>query len=513
MSHFYLSNMLKAAFSKACRGSDDNISKLKTIQESRRKFLKDTTLAGAGILLMPSFLNNNNFDKTKKIVIVGAGIAGLNAAWQLQKFGLNATVYEAGIRTGGRVYTIKNIFGENISTDIGGEFVDATHLDIIELAKEFKLDMYDLNKDTNINKTLYFNDSFYSEQALGEALEPFVKKILEDILSLPEIKNYTTAAAIEKFDQQSVAAYIKSLGIDGWLYKFLYAVFTSEFGMEASEQSALNFLIMFVAPLEAENKYQLFGHDHEVMKIKGGSQQLTNALTANLKNKVMVQHELVAINQKNKLTELVFLTGGKKVSVEADYVIMTLAFTRLRSIAFNLPIALQKRKCIDELGYGNSCKFIMGFNQKPWQQMGYQGYTFTDENFGTGWDSSQLQGSTHASFTVFGGGNYSMAINKKREQVLSREYVKALNKIYKGASAAYTGKHIKFCWQNSQVAKAGYSCYKVGQYSTIAGWEDAGVGNVFFAGEHTSREFQGYMNGAAETGKKAAQQIASKILI
>ncbi len=512
MSHIFLSDILKSAFRKALGDCDIDLKELKKRQESRRRFLQNTAKAGAGLLLLPSFLTTGSFYKDKNIVIVGAGMAGLNAAYQLQKLGISATIYEAANRTGGRMYTMKNVFGENITTDIGGEFVDTSHEDIISLAKEFNLDIYDLSKDTLTNKTFYFNNTSYSEIELAAALQPFVQQILADIISLPEIKNYTTAAVIEKYDRQSVAGYIKSLGIDGWLYHFLCTVFTSEFGIESTEQSALNFLIMFVAPLDAENKYQLFGKEHEVMKIKGGSQQLTNALTGNLKNTIKLQHQLTGIKAKNNQTVLSFLNNGKQVSVVADFVLLTLAFTKLKTISFDVQMPPEKRKCIDKLSYGNSSKFIMGFKEKPWRNMGKQGYTFTDEAFGTGWDSSQLQSNTSSSFTVFGGGNYSVAINNKKEQALSKDYTAALDKIYPGAVAAYTSKNLKFCWENSPISKAGYSCYKVGQYSTIAGWEAVNIGNIYFAGEHTSREFQGYMNGAAETGRSAAENIAAKIL-
>jgi len=513
MSHFFLSNILKSAVGKACVHCEAEMIHLKNVQESRRKFLKDAAIAAGGMLLLPSILNATNFNKDKKIVIIGAGMAGLNAAYQLQKLGLNAQVYEAAKRTGGRMYTLKNAFGAAITTDIGGEFVDTSHHDILALAKEFKLDFYDLSKETLTNKTIYFNNTFYSEKDLAEALQPFVKKILLDIISLPQIKNYTTAEAIKIFDNQSVATYIKSLGIEGWLYNFLYTVFTSEFGVEASEQSAINFLIMFVAAVNEENNYQLFGHDHETMKIKGGSQKLADALAANLKNTIHLEHELVGINSDGEETVLNFKNKGKEVVVNADYVVMTLAFTKLKTIEFNVPMAPQKRKCIDELGYGNSCKFIMGFKDKPWRKQGKQGYTFTDESFGTGWDSSQRQSNANGSFTVFGGGNNSGYINQNTEQRLSNTYLTSVNKIYEGARELYTGKNLKFCWQNSPISKAGYSCYKVGQYSTIGGWESAAIENIYFAGEHTSVEFQGYMNGAAETGRKAAAQIAAKVLI
>lgn len=512
MAHFFLSDILKSAFYSCLKDNEKALLNLKAKQESRRKFLRDTAIIGAGMLLQSSLLSANDLNKKKKIVIVGAGMAGLNAAYQLQKLGLNVTIYEAANRTGGRMYTLQHIFGENITTDIGGEFVDATHLDIIDLVKEFNLELYDLRMETLTKKTFYFKGQHYNEKELADALQPFAAKILKDILLLPEIKNFTTASSIEIYDHQSVAGYVTALGISGWLYNFLYIIFTSEFGLEAKEQSALNFLTMFVAPVNSENNYQLFGNEHEVFKIKGGSQHLTNTIALSLKNNIFLQHKLVAIDSKNNSAILSFINNGKKVIVPADYVVMTLPFTILRNISFGMDLQPEKRKCIDELGYGNSSKFIMGFKQKVWRSAGKQGYTFTDEAFGTGWDSAQMQSDKEGSFTVFGGGNYSVDINNKKEEILAKDFLIGINKIYPGAAFGYTGKNIKFCWANSSISKAGYSCYKVGQYSTIAGWEAVPVGNIFFAGEHTSTNFQGYMNGAAETGKRVAQQIAAKLL-
>ncbi len=511
MPHFFLSDILNYAFKSGLKEDEKESLIFKAKQQSRRKFLHDAALTGAGMLLIPALLNANYFKENKKIVIIGAGMAGLNAAYQLKKLGLTATVYEAADRTGGRMYTMNHIFGENITTDIGGEFVDSTHEEIISLTKEFNLDLYDLRKDTLTNKTFYFNGKHYSEKELAVAMQPFVNAILKDILSLPEIRNYTTAAAIEKFDKQSVTDYISALGIKGWLKNFICTIFTSEFGMEASKQSALNFLIMFVAPVNLDTNYELFGKEHEVFKIKGGSQHLTNKMTKNLKDTILLQHQLIDIRSRNNITNLTFMHKGEKIVVTADYVVMTLPFTILKNIPFAVEMDAQKRKCIDELGYGNSSKFIMGFTEKTWRNAGKQGYTFTDEAFGTGWDSSQMQSERESSFTVFAGGEISAGVNNKKQEVMADDFLAGMDKIYQGSSLAYTGKNIKFCWKGSPISKGGYSCYKVGQYSSIAGWENQQVGNILFAGEHTSSNFQGYMNGAAETGRQAAEQIAAKI--
>ncbi|WP_301922676.1 NAD(P)/FAD-dependent oxidoreductase [Ferruginibacter sp.] len=512
MPHLAITVFLKSAFRKAVADIETTIPVTKSTQNSRRRFLQDTGIIGAGMMMLPSFLQAVDFNSNKKIAIIGAGIAGLNAAYQLQKLGLQSTLYEAGKRTGGRMYTMKNYFGDNITTDIGGEFVDTNHEEIIELVKELQLDFYDLRTEQLINKSIYFDGKNYTEEMLGEVLKPFAAKIEKDIRSLPDTINYTTAPAFEKLDQQSIAGYLKQLGIDGWLYDFIYTVLTREYGMEASQQSAINFLIMFDAPKVTNTKYELFGSDHEVFKIKGGSQHLTDTLTKKVQKNIRLQHQLQSITQDKNGISLTFNNQGKKLILPADHVIMTLPFSVLRKIDLNIEMPAQKKRCIDELGYGNSCKFIMGFKDKPWRTAGKQGYTFTDEAFGCGWDSSQMQSEKEGSFTVFGGGDFGDEMLTQQQEKLSNNYVKALDNIYPGSSGNYTGKNIKFCWQKSPVAKAGYSCFTTGQWSTLAGWEAIPVGNIHFAGEHTSLAFQGYMNGAAISGKNAATQIAANIL-
>ena len=96
MSHIFFTNILKSAFSKALQHCEAEVASLKAKQESRRKFLSITAKTGAGLLLLPSFLSAADFDTDKKIIIIGAGMAGLNAAYQLQKLGIKSTIYQPG---------------------------------------------------------------------------------------------------------------------------------------------------------------------------------------------------------------------------------------------------------------------------------------------------------------------------------------------------------------------------------------------------------------------------------
>ncbi len=511
MAHSPLKYLLQNAFADAFKTHKQNCG-TPNFDESRRNFIKNAGLLAASGVLLPSFSTAfaDDFNTNKTIAIIGAGIAGLNAAYQLKKQGINATVYEAANRTGGRMFTINNTFGDGITTDLGGEFVDTNHQDILDLAKEFNLDFYDLRKDDLINGSFYFEGKHYSNKELKNALRPFVAPINKDVKSLPDIINYTTGHLFKHLDQQSVTTYLTNLGISGWLLNFLCLIITHEYGMEASEQSAINFLIMFTDP--NEEVYDLFGPEHEVLKIKGGSQALTNKLHHHLKNQVRLNYTLTKISQSNNNKyNLVFKNNTVTHNLTADYVILAIPFSILRSIDIDVLLPPEKLNCINQLGYGNSSKFIMGFNNKPWRIAKKTGQTYTNLSFGCAWDSSRMQSDTAGSLTVFGGGNMVKQLCDKPALELTNQYLNDLEQIYPNSKTAYNQKNIKFCWSQNVYSKDAYSSFKIGQWSTLAGWEIAPVGNLFFAGEHCSLDFQGYMNGAAETGRLAAESITQII--
>jgi monoamine oxidase len=505
-----LTNFLKSAFADSVSLDPELEAGYKKWNSGRRSFIKNLALTIGSAALFPSFIQNQ--DELPTIIIVGAGMAGLNAAYQLNKLGIKSTVYEASARAGGRMFTMHDYFGKGITTDIGGEFVDTTHNDILQLAKEFNLSFYDLREDKLSPKTFYFDGKHLDQSDLRKAIAPFAKQIASDILSLPPLIDHSTAGSFRHFDELSITEYLSSIGIQGWLFDFLNVVLTREYGLEASEQSAINFLIMFVPPLDTDADYQLFGPTHEVFKIKGGSQHLTEKLYESLKNQVFLNQKLSGIQQREKGGyDLMFTHQDQTTNVRADYVLITIPFTILREISFPISMPAEKRKCIDELGYGNSCKFVMGFSSKPWRKANQQGYTFTNEKFGAGWDSSQMQSTGEGSFTVFGGGQFGEYLKQTKELELAENCIGSLDVIYPGAEQVYTKKNIKFSWAANPHSKAGYSVFKKGQWSSLSGWEGVPVGNIFFAGEHVSKEFQGYMNGAAETARIAVEGILKKI--
>jgi monoamine oxidase len=133
---------------------------------------------------------------------------------------------------------------------------------------------------------------------------------------------------------------------------------------------------------------------------------------------------------------------------------------------------------------------------------------FSNDAIQTGWDNSQLQEGTAGGFTVYQGGVKGLELGTSSPDSQAPKFVAQLDKMWPGCAKEYNDVAKRMHWPDHPFTKGSYACYKVGQYTTVRGAEIKPVGNLFFAGEHCSSYFQGFMNGAAETGRMAAEAVA-----
>lgn len=472
----------------------------------RRRFLIDALKAGtlvgtAGSLWQVEALAGVG-RAAPVIAVVGAGLAGLNAAYRLKNAGLRSTVYEASDAPGGRINTARNLLAEGLTTEAGGEFIDSTHLDMLALVERFGLPRYDTLAPSE--KRLVRDDYFikgrrYSErQVIGE-FRNIARSIQRDNASLPE-DNYSDSQTARALDEQSIEEYLSKLGAQGWFADLLSVAFTSEFGLDIGQQSALNFITM-IGTDTSKGKFEIFGDSDERYKVKGGNDAIIRELARRLDGQVNTGYKLQAITENGKGYSLDF---GDKGAVKADYVIIAVPFSILRQVDIKVELPPRKKLAIGQLGYGTNSKLVMGFNQRPWRKQGFVGYLFNDA-VQNGWDNSQMQNGNRGvgGYTVFLGGEAGRNLSEEQRPA----YLSALDAAYKGSLEQFNNRSKVFNWPSNPYARGSYSCYKVGQWTTVSGAEGEPVGNLFFAGEHCSGDFQGYMNGAAETGRQAAQAI------
>lgn len=485
----------------------------------RRKFLRDagraTVFLGASGLIQACQKDNEitiesqapeataRVSSTKKVAIIGAGMAGLNAAHTLSKNGFtNFTIFESSNRVGGRMYSAKGIMGTNLVTELGGEFIDSIHDDMLQLAGEFNLTLLDTQAPSEtalIKDKFYFNGANRTMAQIVAALQPFVGQMQDDI---DAVNN--SNGAVAQFDQLCISAYLCQLGMSGWIKEFLEVAYETEYGLSCQVQSSLNLLWLISADLSG-GSLEVFGESDERYKISGGNQKITDALANLYQSKIQTSKSLEAISLQGGKYYLTF--SGSSTTQSFDLVLITMPFTRLRQVDLNLNLPSWKTNAINNLGYGTNAKLFLGFNTRYWRNLGYSGYYFTDNGAQTGWDNTQLQGGTLGGLTVYTGGTTGVNLGFGTAATQAALFLPKVNQVFSGAYTNYNNKASRFHWPTHPHTLCSYACYTVGQASTISGNEYKRVGKLFFAGEHCSEDYQGYMNGSAETGRTAAEDM------
>ena len=478
---------------------------------SRRNFLIRSIAALATVYAAPIMAGGKR--ENPRIAIVGAGIAGLNAAYVLQQRGYQATVYEASQRTGGRIRTSHGDIASGLVTELGGEFIDSTHQDMLALAKAFDLPLIDTNieSERDFKTAFFFGNRHYSEEQVINEFKPLAARISSDAARLSsEITAKKHSKIDAEFDAISISEYLDRIGATGWIRNLIEVAYVTEYGLDAGELSCINLLSLI--DTETKEGLQIFGDSDERFKIQGGNQRITDELVKRIGSDIALEHRLVSMRKNGKGSRLVFSTPGKTISVDADWVILALPFTVLRTVETGDVLTPKESNMVKNLGYGTNAKLILGTQTRLWREQGYSGECYSDEPFQTGWDSSRMQAGSAGSYTFFLGGKPGVDIGRGTPAEHAQQLSASINRIYPGLAAQLTNNNLRVHWPSEPFALGSYSCFRPGQWTQLNGEVGRPNGNLLFAGEHCSHQFLGYMNGGAETGRLAAQSVIDLLL-
>lgn len=489
------------------KNTDDVLAEYQQYRADRRQFLKTSlqasALIGIGGPTQLDWPSLSSLGLQPKVAIVGAGIGGLSTAWHLRRRGIVATVFEADKRVAGRIKSAR-LFGDGaLNTELGAEFIDSNHRDLFRLIRAVGLrtQMMDLEDDTfGIKEAFFIDNKRYGLRDVVESVRPTVATMRRD-------QNTWGTPMAKDFDGRSIAEYLENLHLEPWVKKLFSVAFVSENGLEAEEQSAWNFLSYLSL---AKDKFKLYGDSDERYKIIGGNEQLPRRLADSLESQIRMEHRLEALKeQQDGRIRLVFSHHGSTVEDTFDAVVMTLPFTVLRELDLQIEMSPLKQRVIKELRYGANVKFLMETRSRIWRTHGYQGLMFGEHAL-NGWDSSQMQQGNQGTgvYACLLGGKQGMAATKGTEYVQMNKVMPDLEAMFPGMRADLTERMELAHWPSNPFSKGGYTAFGVGQHVAFQGMAAEPVRRLYFAGEHCSPVFWGFMNGAAETGRKAAEAIA-----
>ncbi len=494
---------------------------------TRRQFLKGVGAASAGLTLgkLPLTARAASDAPRPRIVIVGAGFAGLACAYYLTQAGYTPTVYEARDRVGGRVYSISGVFDDNLTTEMGAEFINSDHEDVLALVEAFGLELLDREDSPYQRTAIVFDGRHISIEELTALFEPYAEQIAADVEAVYD----EDEAALARFDQMTISAYLLELGMtrSDLIYRFLDVAFTTENGLSIDQQNALNFL--YLAPaLDDDGQLDAVGPSDERYKVRGGNQRIAErmaeAITA-AGGEIKLRHRFTVLrdpdpDRDRPNPDYRYVLGFEENeengefmgvhSARADVVVLAIPLSVLRYTQLDIAeLSDAHHRAIATLGYGTNGKLVIGVNRRVWNEQGYSGYLYTDAPFGSGWDSSELQGSGVGSYTFYNGGSEGVRFGRAVGGAANR-YTEALDVAFPGIDRETNEVTKAQAWAIDPRSLGSYSCPLPGQYAILELLQ-APVGAVYFAGEHTSLDYFGYMNGAVESGRRVAEAIAAAL--
>jgi monoamine oxidase len=502
----------------------------------RRDFVVKLGVAALGAATVPEFgaCATSAARGRERVAIVGAGIAGLVTALRLRDAGIDAIVYESASRVGGRMHSERRYWAQGQHTEWCGAMVDSLHANIRGLARRFDLRLLDTYaaRPPGARDTCYLDGRYYP---MTEADRDFAKiyPILQAQLArVDPLTTYATATpTARRLDAMSMHEWIEQYvpsGLDGQLGRLIAQSYLNEYGRKIEELSALNLVMQLGQQRWYAQNHELnvLGYSDQRYILADGSQALPEAVAASLPaGSVRLDRRLLGLRRTRSASyELRFDHLGSTETVSADRVVLALPFIALRALDYSgANFDSAKINAIENLGYGYHTKLHLQFDARAWMRASHP---WPEPTTGQIWTTLRVQSALDFSLGQRGFDGLIEAFTAGAPGMLdtppmpyariedsaavgrhAREFFEQLDRIWPGVAGAWNGKATFGNAQADPNILASYSCWLVGQCTTIAGHEARRQGRVHFAGEHTSVAYQGFMEGGAESGFRAAGEI------
>ena len=465
-----------------------------------------------------------------RVAIVGAGLAGLTAAYELSKVGLRSDVYESSTRLGGRCYSIK--FSDGQVAEHGGEFINkGGQRTIQDLASELHLELDDTyNEHDGWDERWRFGDETYTR---AQATTDYAK--LHPVIQYQHEQIDRDKDFAKDLDQMSLAEWSETYVCGGRASKLgqlIENALTEECAADATELSGLvpaqqfwlNQIPVQPPPSGYTEEFQLYySVSNERLHIRGGNDQIPFLLGNKLGDAVKTGTTLIAVTSRDKRVRLSLSRDCQVFEEDYDRVILALPFTTLRQVDIE-EAGFQKRKrlAIDTLGMGASTKFQLRFkNRDVWNNKitKCSGEIRLNSNwFQTTWDvtgANRHDRGAGGMLCFWSGGSQAERAGTLEPHDLAKRCLADAEKVLPCHSDGtclsdlWTGEMIRYAWRTNPWSLGSYSYLPIGYATTLFGVEKEREGNCFFAGEHTADKAEdcGYLNTAVWTGQRAAREV------
>ncbi|HEY7169264.1 MAG TPA: FAD-dependent oxidoreductase [Vicinamibacterales bacterium] len=432
------------------------------------------------------------------VLVAGGGLAGLSAAYDLMNAGAQVTVIEARDRVGGRVFTARDGFAESQHAEVGGDMIDEDQHEIRSLAGEIGVPLLRIFRngwgyarpDGQGRVRIVSRNAALGWHRLSGHLEPLARRY-----RLAERRWDSPITA--EIARRSVAQWLDDVHADD--------------DLRATAAGLRGFFLADPEELSLIALVDQFASDDTVVgpmfRAEGGNDRIATTLAARLGDRVKLNTELVAVSHRGRGVRATLRNARRTAQLQADYAIFALPASLLRRIPITPAMPVQQHEAISRLRYGRGTKTLLQFERRFWRAAGRPRAFGTPVSLGAVWEANEDQQGKHGILALLAGGSASDAT----AELTAREGIAGLARSLEWLGARGHGVVAwkQVAWENEAWSRGGYAVFDASFEPRLRGWLAQPFGRLFFAGEHTSIRWQGYMNGAVESGRRAAAEVAA----
>jgi monoamine oxidase len=426
------------------------------------------------------------------VLIAGGGLAGLTAARQLLIKGAQVLVTEARDRVGGRVYTRHVPFHHRQHAEAGADFIDEGQEQICKLIG-----------DVGLRRARILPGGFTGIRQLRsrrvsgrKGWFDLARRLQPEVDSFCRSEHRWDGAVARALARESVAQWLDRIHATRDLRETARGL--RGFFLADPEDLSLLALVDQFADDGPPG-------DEKMFRIKGGNSRLPEVLAAALGDRLKLQTILRRVRQTSDGVIATLETGGRLDEVRVDYLICAIPASTLSEVRFDPQMRKEQRDAVAKLNYGAATKTALQFDRATWRKRGKPRGYGTNLGIGAVWDANEEQRGNAGILSLLAGGRASAETQQMLASGGPARIVAELTWLDLKKASLLASDSVS--WEHDPWARGGYAFFDPGYEPALRDWLARPFGRVFFAGEHTSVKWQGYMNGAVESGLRAAEEV------